>query len=277
MTPYIMIRYDEATKSWVLSVAPDEDGPLQWQVIARYATEEEAASHARELRRQYDGDTEDAAAPPRKSPLRPMRANAGARTAPGLSPEELSGVAYMLPDGRVIAVEDAESFFAHLAETEKNPEELKRLLWGLARECDESAKYDGAVAYLEKILTLEEGPDDRARCFLVMGQVFERKMDFPAAVAAYSRAFTLPARENDTWYLLNNNLGFSLNQIGRHEEAEHCLLRAAQARPEDFRALDHLEDLLAQHDEIGRDHPEILEAAQECREAARTSKRERIM
>jgi tetratricopeptide (TPR) repeat protein len=229
----------------------------------------------------------------------------------GPLPKDPSGVAYILPDGRVIAVDDAEAFFAYLAETEKNPEELKRLLWGLARECDESAKYEGAVAYLEKILTLEEHPGTRARCFLTMGQLFEKKRDFTAAVAAYSRAFTLPARENDTWYLLNNNLGYSLNQMGRQVEAEafcraaiaidpdrhnahknlglslqgqgryleaaHCLLRAAQARPEDFRALDHLEDLLAQHDEIGRDHPEILEAAQECREAARKARAERLM
>ena len=141
--------------------------------------------------------------------------------------------------------------------------------------------------------------------------MFERKRDFPAAAAAYSRAFTLPARQDRTWYLLNNNLGYSLNQIGRHGEAEAycraaiaidpdrhnahknlglslqgqgryleaalCLLKAAQTDPEDLRALGHLEDLLAQHEEIGKDHPEILEAVQECREAARTSRRERIM
>jgi tetratricopeptide (TPR) repeat protein len=132
-----------------------------------------------------------------------------------------------------------------------------------------------------------------------------------AAVASYSRAFALPAREDSIWYLLNNNLGYSLNRIGRHAEAEaYCraaiaidperhnahknlglslqgqgryleaarwLLAAARLAPNDVRALNHLEDLLGQHEEIGRGHPEILEAAQECREVARASTRQRIM
>ena len=244
--------------------------------------------------------------PPVTSPSQPSGSTPSGRLA-----KDPSGVAYILPDGRVIAVDDADAMFTALAAKQSDPEALKRLLWGLARECDESGKHEGAAAYLEKVLTLEEDPDARARCFLTMGQLFERKRDFPAAVAAYSRAFAEPARENDTWYLLNNNLGYSLNQVGRHGEAEaycraaiaidagrhnahknlgislqgqgrwleaaQCFLKAAQAAPDDLRALGHLEDLLATHEEIGRDHPEILEAAQECREAARTSRRERKM
>ena len=200
--------------------------------------------------------------------------------------------------------------FTALAAKESHPGELKRLLWGLARERDELAKYGGAAAYLEKVLTLEADPDARVRCFLAIGQAFERARAFEAVVAAYSRAFVLPAQKNDTWHFLNNNLGYSLNQIGRHGEAEaytraaiaidpgrhnahknlvislqgqgnyleapRSFLRATHAQPDDVRALDHLEDLLAKHEEIGTHHPEILEAVQECREAARTSRRERV-
>jgi tetratricopeptide (TPR) repeat protein len=218
---------------------------------------------------------------------------------------------YVLPDGRIIEIDDTEAILAFMATGENSPEDLKRMLWGFVRECNEAEKSDGAIVYIEKILTLEDDPDARARCFLMMGRLFEKTRDFPAAVAAYSRAFVLPTREDDTWYFLNNNLGYSLNQIGRHDEAEaycraaiaidperhnahknlglslqgqgryleaaRCLLTAVQARPDDFRALDHLEDLLAQHEEIGRDHPELLEAAQKCREAVRTARRERIM
>ncbi len=226
-------------------------------------------------------------------------------------PEDHSGVAYILPDGRMVAIDDAEAMFTTLAAKESDPEALKRMLWGLAKECDESGKREGAVAYLEKILTLEEDPNVRADCFLKIGQMNEGKGDFAGAAAAYSRAFALPARRDRTWYFLNNNLGYSLNQAGRHGEAEaycraaiaidagrynahknlglslqgqgrfveaaRCLLDAARAQPDDSRALDHLEDLLARHEEIGKDHPEILEAAQECLEAARTSRREPVM
>jgi tetratricopeptide (TPR) repeat protein len=218
---------------------------------------------------------------------------------------------YILPDGQIVAIDDVEIIYTFLAGLEKDPGKLKGLLWGLARECGESGRYDGAFGYVEKISTLEQDPDARAHCFLTMGQLFEGKRDFQAAVDAYSRAFTLPARENDTWYFLNNNLGYSLNQIGDHDEAEprcrtaiainpdrhnahknlgislqgqgryleaaQSLLRAARVAREDTRALDHLENLLSQHEEIGTDHPEILQAVQECREVVRKARAERLM
>jgi tetratricopeptide (TPR) repeat protein len=227
---------------------------------------------------------------------------------PAGSPSE---VAYVLPDGRAIAVDDTEEILAFLAGARMNPDVLKRVLWGLARACDESGRRDGAAAYLEKILTLDQDPDVRADCFLKIGQMCEGRGDFAAAVAAYSRAFALPARASSDWYFLNNNLGYSLNQLGRHDEAEaycraaiaidagrhnahknlglslqgqgryleaaRCLLEAAQAAPHDLRALGHLEDLLAKHEEIGKEHPEILAAAQACREAALKARRERVM
>ena len=246
----------------------------------------------------------------KKPPVNPPSQPDGS-TPSGRPAKDPSGVAYIFPDGRVIAVDDADAMFTALAKMESDPGDLTRLLWGLARECDESGKYDGAAAYLEKVLTLEEDPEARARCVLAMGQVFERKGDFPAAVAAYSRAFALPSRQDRTWYLLNNNLGYSLNQVGRHAEAEaycraaiaidpsrynayknlgislqgqgkyleaaQCFLKAAQAAPDDLRALGHLEDLLAKHEEIGKEHPEILKAVQELCDEARTSRREAVM
>ena len=246
----------------------------------------------------------------KKPPVEPSSQPSGS-TPSGRPAKDPSGVAYIFPDGRVVAVDDADAMFAALAAKESDPEALKRMLRGLGRECDESGKYDGAAAYIEKILTLEEDPEARAHCFLTIGQLNEKRRDYAAAVAAYSRAFAEPARENDTWYLLNNNLGYSLNQVGRHGEAEaycraaiaidagrhnahknlgislqgqgkyleaaQCFFKAAQAAPDDLRALGHLEDLLARHEEFAKDHPEILEAAQECREAALAARRERVM
>jgi tetratricopeptide (TPR) repeat protein len=250
---------------------------------------------------------------PRRPKKRP--AERGPKRTPSVPSEptvdDPSGDHYVLPDGQVVAIDDVEIIFTFLAGLEKDPGKLKGLLWGLARECGESGRYDGAFGYVEKISTLEEDPDAKAHCFLTMGQLFEGKRDFQAAVDAYSRAFTLPARENDTWYFLNNNLGYSLNQVGDHDEAEsrcraaiainpnrhnahknlgislngqgryleaaQSLLRAARVAAQDTRALDQLESLLAQHEEIGRDHPEILKAVQECREAVRTSRHEPMM
>ena len=120
-----------------------------------------------------------------------------------------------------------------------------------------------------------------------------------------------PARENDTWYLLNNNLGYSLNRIGRHAEAEaycraaiaihagrynayknlglslegqgrlfeaaRCFLKAAKAAPDDLRALGHFEDLLARHEEFAQDNPEFVKVVQEFCDEVRISRREAVM
>jgi len=172
-------------------------------------------------------------------------------------------------------------------------------------------RFDGPVGYLAKIRALTGDDQTKALCFLETGKALEKKQDYPGATEAYLRAFTLPALQNDTWYFLNNNLGFCLNQLGRHDEAEtHCraaiaidplrhnayknlgiclevkgrlveaallFLDAARIAPSDSRALDHLGQLLARHGEVGRDHPEILEGAQACSMGAGRPDREKTM
>jgi tetratricopeptide (TPR) repeat protein len=123
---------------------------------------------------------------PKKPPVEPPSQPTSSTPSDPMS-KDFSGVAYILPDGRVIAVDDAEAWFAWLAEPGQNPEEVKTTLRGLVSECLGWGKYDSAVAYLEKILTLEEDPDERAHCFLTMGQSFEGKKDVPAAIAAYQK------------------------------------------------------------------------------------------
>ena len=151
------------------------------------------------------------------------------------------------------------------------------------------------------------GPD----CFLTMGQHVREEEGLRGGRRGLLAGVRGAGAGERHWYLLNNNLGYSLNQLGRHGEAEsycraaiaidagrhnahknlglslqgqgkyleaaQCFLQATQAAPDDLRALGHLEDLLAQHEEIGKEHLEILEAAQECRESARTARRGRVM
>ncbi|TAM44890.1 MAG: tetratricopeptide repeat protein [Acidobacteria bacterium] len=232
-------------------------------------------------------------------------------TPSGPRPSYPPGLVVVLPDGLAVAADEVEVVFAALAAGEPDPEVLTGRLWRLVRRCQECGRHEGAAAYVEKILALAQDPAVRARCFLTMGQLCEQRGDFPAAVAAYSRALALLPRQDLDWYFLNNNLGYSLNQVGRHGEAEafcraaiaidagrynahknlglslqgqgryveaaRCLLEAARAQPDDLRALGHLEDLLARHEEIARGHPEILKVVQEFCDAVRTSRREPVM
>ncbi|MBI5014427.1 MAG: tetratricopeptide repeat protein [Deltaproteobacteria bacterium] len=207
------------------------------------------------------------------------------------------------PDARRFFVNDVDAVFDRLVREEADLDNVKRALWRFMRVGYESRRFSTARAYLEKILSLEGDSEQRAVCFLLLGGSYERERDYVCAAEAYSRAFTLPVQANETWYFLQNNLGYSLNQTGHQDQAEaHCraaiaidptrhnayknlgvaleglgrpveaalsFIKAALAFPRDSRALRHLEDLLSRHPEVGRNHSEIAAGLRECREAAR--------
>jgi tetratricopeptide (TPR) repeat protein len=88
-----------------------------------------------------------------------------------------------------------------------------------------------ALAYFEKAVAFTENPKTKAYCFLEMGKLAERHREYENAARFYSKAFELEPEGNETWYFLNNNLGYSLNQIGRHAEAEGYCRRAIAIDP----------------------------------------------
>ena len=62
----------------------------------------------------------------------------------------------------------------------------------------------------------------------------EQKGDFEAAAGYYREALALEPMQQDAWYFIHNNLGFSFNQMGRFAEGEKCCRAAIEicfARP----------------------------------------------
>ena len=211
---------------------------------------------------------------------------------------QVPGESWLLTNGRIVAIDDVEALAAELPAIEPDPGRQMGLLFGFARECFDYRRFAGAAGLLAKALALAADDGMRAFCWLEIGRAHEGKPDFRAAAEAYRQGLALPADWTDTWYFLNNNLGYCLNQLGSYEEAEafcraaiafqprlynahknlgvslagqgrlveaaHSYLEAAGRAPGDTRALGHLVDLLAQHPDVGREHPEILQAAQEC-------------
>jgi len=211
---------------------------------------------------------------------------------------QVEGESWLLTNGRTVAIDDVEALADELSAIEPDPEKHVDLLLGFARECFDYRRFDGAAGLLAKALALT--PDDgvRAFCWLEIGRAHEGKPDFRAAADAYRQGLAFPPAPTPIFYFLNNNLGYCLNQLGSYEEAEtfcraaisfqprlynahknlgvslqgqglvveaaRSYLEAASRAPGDTRALGHLVDLLAQHPDVGREHPEILEAAQEC-------------
>ena len=130
----------------------------------------------------------------------------------------------------------------------------------------------------KEMLAKAQSPDDIARAYLSLGCISEHERDWEAAIANYTRALEARPEESSVQYFSNNNLGYSLIQLGRYDEAEafcdaaialdayrhnahknlglvyqgqgrwmdaaYSLLNAAWLTPEDPRAFKHLEQLL---------------------------------
>lgn len=158
-----------------------------------------------------------------------------------------------------------------------------------------------ALPYMERLSSLADSPGDKAANFFTLGQLMEGLNNFQAAVEFYSRAHRLEPTDQQLWYFINNNLGFSLNQLSRYKEAEvycrtaikvnpqlynaHknlglslqgqrnfaeaalCLVQSVKANAGDPRALNHLSDLLADHPELFKENPALVLELQFCRQA----------
>lgn len=203
------------------------------------------------------------------------------------------------PEGPILTVEEYER--AILERLEKDSSSRKQSLRDLAVLYSGTGRKEEALDCLRKLAVLADGPEERARCYLVMGGEREQVRDFEGAVDFYSAAFELKPENTQVWYWINNNLGYSLVQLGRCQEAEPYLQRgieidptranayknlglallgqdrhkaaadyfvtATQTNASDPRSLRHLEELVAAHPEVLAEVPDMNEKIETCRAA----------
>jgi len=185
-----------------------------------------------------------------------------------------------------------------LGRLEAAKDDPRAAMWNLAYFYKRAGKLDRAFQYFNKLFESVENKEPQAQILMALGQTTEMTRDFELAAEFYRQGLALGPKDPFTCYYLHNNLGFSLNQLGRFEEAEpHCwqaieiaprrhnayknlgialtglgrhqeaaefFVRATQRNPWDGRALGHLEDLLEEHAELQQ---RFSEALQECRRA----------
>ncbi len=162
-----------------------------------------------------------------------------------------------------------------------------------------SGEQKRAIEILAKTESVTQDPERKAYLFLSAGQLSEQLRDFHAALSFYYQALSLEPTDKRTWYLVHNNIGFCLNQLGRHREAErYCrdaisidakrqhahknlgialegqgmVTAAAEAyitavltNPTDNRALAYLERLVQSAGELAGEMPDIQERLRKCR------------
>jgi tetratricopeptide (TPR) repeat protein len=182
-----------------------------------------------------------------------------------------------------------------LRESKDDPRDA---LWQLALLSCRRHKYDLALDYLRQRMALDVEPDSKAATVLAMGQTMEQAGDYESAVRYYREAFALEPAHTRTWYFINNNLGYSLNRLGKFDEGEHfcraaiaidsqcpnafknlgialcgqgelaegaqCFINATRADASDPRAMQLLEALLTEHPELG-----FAAELEDCRQAVR--------
>ena len=159
-------------------------------------------------------------------------------------------------------------------------------------------RHDLAIARLREVFAMPLELEFKAACAVAMGCHAEEAGDFLGAVSYYQETLSLKPTNPETIYFANNNLGYSLNQLGRFVEGEAfcrgaipilpersnahknlglalagqgrwrdaaaCYVEATRVRPTDPRSSVLLEELLRDHTELAA---EFGEAAQTCRKA----------
>ncbi|MCZ6775146.1 MAG: tetratricopeptide repeat protein [Ignavibacteria bacterium] len=80
--------------------------------------------------------------------------------------------------------------------------------------------------YAELYISHASDAEEEATAYFVLGQTMERIRDFESALRFYLQGVELEPHEQFYQYFFRNNIGYSLNQLKRYEEAEAYLWEA---------------------------------------------------
>jgi Flp pilus assembly protein TadD len=203
------------------------------------------------------------------------------------------------PTGKRVTASEAEVLLQ--SRLREKREEFENAIWQLARFYSSTRQRDEAARYITFLMWLTDDLERQAAYWLALGQSMERVDDFEEAVSNYRRALSMEPTDADTWYFINNNLGYSLIQLGAYDEAEpfcrsaiqiapqrhnayknlglalqgqgkfsdaaKSFMRAVQANASDPRALNHLEALVEQHPDLTSLDSELAAFLDRSREA----------
>ena len=96
---------------------------------------------------------------------------------------------------------------------------------------DNSHVPDQKREQIEHMLSEADEPDEQTYAFLCLGALWEKREDWLSAIDNYTKALAAGSRRTDFLYYGNNNLGYSLIQLGRFFDAEGFCLAALEVDP----------------------------------------------
>jgi tetratricopeptide (TPR) repeat protein len=84
-------------------------------------------------------------------------------------------------------------------------------------------KIDAAVALLEQFIKRSDDAEQSSHCYLALGQIATDEGRHDAALEYFTAALKLEPKRRTVAYVLHNNIGYTLNALGRFVDAErHC-------------------------------------------------------
>lgn len=145
-----------------------------------------------------------------------------------------------LPPGFTVPKQETEKLLIERLQSSKTDEDYFRWLLFVVAFYRGIEKVDSARALLQVYLETNPDGDKKAHCHLAMGQIATDEQRFETALNHFLVALKLSPLQTKVTYVLHNNAGYCLNQLGRHQEAEqHCRLALAidSLRPSAYRNL----------------------------------------
>ena len=98
--------------------------------------------------------------------------------------------------------------------------ELEHAVYQTAKHLAETDRHIQAYVYMARLAEYTLDESKKAFFRLTGGQILEQGGEYSAAAAVYRKGLECNTDDPETRYFLNNNLGYSLIQIGKHNEAE---------------------------------------------------------
>lgn len=202
-------------------------------------------------------------------------------------------------DGRTLE-EIEDSLLENVREKQKAAREA---IYDLVVFYNQTGRKEQSIALLSYLTDKAEDPGEKGFLYFTTGQYMEQISDFEKAVDYYQKAFALEPSNQRIWYFIHNNLGYSLNRLGRYDEGERFCriatkinprihnayknlgialegqgrdleaaknyIEATKANAADDRPLHHLEDLCKRNPQLLQEQAELREGLEQCREAVR--------
>jgi tetratricopeptide (TPR) repeat protein len=195
--------------------------------------------------------------------------------------------------------EDEHQLLEHVKQAETAYEDA---MLRLSRYYSKADRPQVALSYMERLNGCTSDPEKKAFCYLSMGQLMEQSRDYDTALEYYAQAMLLEPSNSTSWYFIHNNMGCCLNHTEQYESAEkYCrdairidpgrynayinlgvsleaqdrfieaarsFLDAIKANADDLELVDHLEEMVSDHDEIASDITNIHDFLKSCRDDA---------